>query len=203
LAKKGRKYIPDSTGSLKLFMLLLGCKPARRLTEQHDVYFGIASSLHELVGELRAFWPEGADNLHIDAWREVTSVENYAIRILPFNSKVERENLKLYFINLGGYIKGQFEELHFKELLVAENMSDAIKKIKQTSFYKNTGFTGAPSHIDDKLELDVDEIINVEEIISGPGSGKFYISVAACDNLIPDKINIGYLPLKKLEQPGN
>jgi len=40
---------------LKLFMLLLGCKPPGRHTEQHDVFFGIARSLRDLVPEIQAF----------------------------------------------------------------------------------------------------------------------------------------------------
>ena len=50
---------------LKLFMLLLGCKPPGRHVEQHDVFFGIAGSLDELIPEIKAFWPE-TDKIHID-----------------------------------------------------------------------------------------------------------------------------------------
>lgn len=60
---------------LKLFMVLLGCKPAGRHTEQHDIFFGVATSLKELVPEIKAFWKEGGDKIHIDAWREVTVVD--------------------------------------------------------------------------------------------------------------------------------
>jgi hypothetical protein len=42
----------------KLFMLLLGCKPLGRNTEQHDIFFGIADSLPELKPEILNFWPE-------------------------------------------------------------------------------------------------------------------------------------------------
>lgn len=48
----------ENQSELKLFMLLLGCKPPGRHTEQHDIFFGIAASLRDLVPEIQAFWPE-------------------------------------------------------------------------------------------------------------------------------------------------
>jgi len=70
---------------LKLFMLLLGCKPPGRHTEQHDVFFGIAANLRDLVPEIQAFWPE-PHNIHIDAWREVNNVDGYDVKIVPTNT---------------------------------------------------------------------------------------------------------------------
>ncbi len=70
-------------GSLKLYMLLLGCKPAKRNTEQHDIFFGIGSELKDLLQDIYNFWPEANKKIHIDAWREVTQVDNYNISIMP------------------------------------------------------------------------------------------------------------------------
>jgi len=64
-------------------MVLAGCKPKGRFTEQHDIFFGIANSLKELVPNLNDFWPEAKRNLHIDAWRQVTSIAGYTIEIIP------------------------------------------------------------------------------------------------------------------------
>lgn len=49
----------------KLFMVLLGCRPKGRNTEQHDIFFGIADSLVELKPAMQLFWPDAL--LHIDA----------------------------------------------------------------------------------------------------------------------------------------
>ena len=132
----------------KLFMVMLGCKPASRLTEQHDIFFGIGLSLSELIPQINAFWPEADGNWHVDAWREVTSVDGFQINVIPKTKKVNPENL--FFINLGGYKPNEFEEYHYKLLTVASTLADAIKKSKQTAFYKHSGFDGAVSHIDDK-----------------------------------------------------
>ncbi|MEZ4787007.1 MAG: DUF1543 domain-containing protein [Flavobacterium haoranii] len=42
----------------KLHMIMLGCTPKGRITEQHDIFFGIAPSLFELKTDLYDFWPE-------------------------------------------------------------------------------------------------------------------------------------------------
>ncbi len=66
----------------KLYMVMLGCRPEGRCTEQHDIFFGIGKSLKELLPDMKNFWPEAKGRIHIDAWREVTQVDNYKIEIL-------------------------------------------------------------------------------------------------------------------------
>ena len=153
----------------KLYMILLGCKPKGRHTEQHDIFFGIATSLKELIPDMEAFWP-GSGKLHIDAWREVTRVENYSVNIIEKNpttySGKSQPDKQLFFINLGGYKKQEFEEYHYKMLTIGTEKSEAIQQAKQTAFYKHTGFQGADSHIDDKYGIDVDDIYQVEDILS-------------------------------------
>jgi hypothetical protein len=57
---------------------MLGCTPEGRLTEQHDIFFGIGTS-KELIPQMKA-WPE-AGQIHIDAWREVSLVDQFSITI--------------------------------------------------------------------------------------------------------------------------
>ena len=88
---------------LKLFMLLLGCTPPGRNTEQHDVYFTIASDIKDTISEIIDFWPEAKGRIHIDAWREVTSIENHRVEIVlrdKINQAKDSAVEKLYFINL-------------------------------------------------------------------------------------------------------
>ena len=61
----------------KLFMVLIGCKPEGRHTEQHDIFFGVATSMKELLPQIIAFWPEAKGDLHIDGWREVNQVDGF------------------------------------------------------------------------------------------------------------------------------
>ena len=183
---------------LKLFMVMLGCRPKGRFTEQHDVFFGIAKSLKELIPQINKFWPEAQGKLHIDVWREVTNVANHQIEIVP-KASIKEKNKSLYFINLGGYKQNEFDEFHYKMLAVTDDLAEAIKKAKQTSFYKHYGFKGAVSHIDDKFGIDVDDIFNVEEILNPIFTSDFDIQVTASDTeLQSDELHIGFLKLDKI-----
>ena len=80
-------------------------------------------------------------------------LNNYTIVIEESNTAIENKH-HLFFLNLGGYRPGEFEELHYKMLVVSETSAKAITEAKQTAFYRAAGFKGAESHIDDKYTLD-------------------------------------------------
>lgn len=173
---------------LFLFKILLGCKPPGRYTEQHDIFFGIAPSINDLKKDIKNYWQE-APKIHIDAWRYVTAVDGYRIRIAEHAGAASGENeYKLFFINLGGYKPGEFEEYHYKMLTVARNISEAIRFSKQTAFFKHTGFKGATAHVD------VDDIMNVQDILSGHYRDQYRIIISKEDNTVEDELNLGYLP---------
>lgn len=175
-------------------MVLVGCRPKGRYTEQHDVFFGIADSLKALVPHINAFWPEVKGAFHIDAWREVTQVNGYAISIEKADSGIKNEN-HLFFINLGGYQPGEFEELHYKFLAVAPDSAKATAIAKQTAFYKTAGFKGAASHIDDKYSIDVDDIYNVNDLLTSFKDFRLKITENTGRE---DEMHLGYLSLPKL-----
>lgn len=177
---------------------MLGCTPKGRFTEQHDVFFGIANSLKELIPSIKQSWPEAEGNIHIDAWREVTAVGNHNISVISkTNSDIGTEN-KLFFLNLGGYKPGEFDEFHYKMLTVAKNPSEAIKNAKQEAFYKHNGFKGAASHIDDKYGIDTDEIFQIEEILSHSFLQDYRVCIQE-GSRPADDIHLGYLPLWKIK----
>lgn len=189
--------------SLKLFMVIIGCTPEGRFTEQHDVFFGIATSIKNLIPDMQAFWPEANGKIHVDAWREVTNVNGHAISVVPNDGITEANHshaLNLFFLNLGGYKANEFEEYHYKMLAVAKDSSIAIQESKKTAFYKHTGFKGAESHIDDKFGIDVDDLHSVKDILNKAYKQKFrlFISEQTESELKEDVLNIGYFPLNKL-----
>ena len=182
---------------MKLHMIMIGCKPKGRFTEQHDIFFGIGNSLADLVPQMKAFWPEAKGKIHIDAWREVTLVDNHKIEIV---SKVDAvaNTSQLFFINLGGYKKNEFEEYHYKILATGISLAEATKKAKATSFYKHCGFKGATSHIDDKFGIDVDDIFNVSDILAPELKEKFALKISENNLNFEDELHIGYLKLEKI-----
>jgi hypothetical protein len=178
-------------------MVMLGCTPEGRYTEQHDIFFGIGNSLKELIPQMDAFWPEAKGKFHIDAWREVTAVGNFTISIGTKNPTAVNE--KLFFINLGGYKENEFEEYHYKTLAVAESLGLAAKVAKDTTFYKHFSFEGAVSHIDDKFGIDVDDIYNVNDILPTVFKEKYSIQITPSEvPLKEDPLHIGYLKIDKI-----
>ena len=188
----------QQTAELKLYMLLLGSKAPNRNVEQHDYFFGIASSLKELVPEIKAFWPEAGKSIHVDGWREVTSVDGYAVKVVLKENVIAPSEKKLFFINLGGYTAGKLEEQHYTVLTVQEDRALATKDAKSTVFFKTNSVKGANSHIDEKYGIDVDDIYRIEEILSPGYKDKYHIEIVAEDGLTDDQIHLGYFKLDKL-----
>ena len=192
-----------------LYMIQLGGRPKGRLIEQHDIFFGVANQVRELVDDINHHWPEVKNKWHIDSYRAITRVDDYAIKLIEPNHQLENDNdLKLFFINLGGYQQGSFEEFHYKLLIVAANQADAIKQAKQSAFYKQFTFKdkdsafNATSHIDDKFEVDIDDIYNINDLVSNikiliePIDSTKYTS----DSGFKDKEYVGYLSIKNLKK---
>ncbi|HEX6168352.1 MAG TPA: DUF1543 domain-containing protein [Chitinophagaceae bacterium] len=180
----------------KLFMTLIGCTPAGRNIEQHDVYFGIGDSLKDIVPAVKKFWPD-AGKLHFDAYREVTHVDGCKVQIVPHQGGTSP--YKLFFINLGGYKQNEFEEFHYKMIIAAENKTEAINRSKQTAFFKHTGFKGASSHIDDKYGVDVDDVFEIKDILSEDLKQQFSIWVEKTNEQVPeDELHLGYFKLETI-----
>ena len=181
---------------VKLYMLLLGCKPQGRLTEQHDVFFGIGTSLKDLVPDIMGFWPEADGKIHIDAWREVTAVGSYAVKVGQRRDvSVQEKLLKLFFVNLGGYKENDFEEYHYKCLSVGPTPAEAIKQAKEQTFWKHR----VSSHIDDKYGIDVDDVYEIDDVLMPHLKEKYVVTIEAYDDIRPeDELHPGYLKLSKL-----
>ena len=211
---------------MKLFMLKIGARPPGRLIEQHDVMFVIANSLSETIETVNQHWPAVKNNWHLDAWREVKRVGDYQI-LLSKNSlskdglskdnaladdrvdnKLDSQDKQLYFVNLGGYLPGQFEEFHYKTLVVAETLGKATAQVKKTAFYQDYTFDNvdtaksgvATSHVDDKHQLDLDDIHCVADLLPNDVALTIQPLTEPEKNQLPDDaLHIGYLSLKQIK----
>jgi hypothetical protein len=183
----------------KLYFTIIGCTPKGRHVEQHDVYIGIADKIPHIIPQLKAFWPEAADNMHLDAFRTITIVDGHSVSIVSSTELIKNEKA-LFFINLGGYKPNEPEEFHYKMLVVAKDKGEAIQKAKETTFYKHTGFDKALSHVDDKYGVDVDDVYQIEDMLSAELKSKYKIKITVSTEVIEDKLHLGYFKLSKLEK---
>ena len=192
-----------------LFMVQLGGRPKGRLIEQHDILFGVANQVSELIDDINNHWPEVNNKWHIDSYRAITKVGNHTVKLIESDNQAANDNgLKLFFINLGGYQRGSFEEFHHKLLIVAATQAEAIKQAKQSTFYKEFTFKdkdtpfNAASHIDDKFEVDIDDIYNVNDLVSNIQiliEPRIHNSHELA-NADEDKEYVGYLSIKNLRK---
>lgn len=211
---------------MKLFMLKIGARPQGRLIEQHDVMFVIANSLSETIESVNQHWPAVKNNWHLDAWREVKRVGDYQILLSKdslskdkalvdnifaddrVDNKLDSHGKQLYFVNLGGYLPGQFEEFHYKTLVVAETLGKATAQVKKTAFYQDYTFDNvdtaksgvATSHVDDKHQLDLDDIHCVADLLPKDVALTIQPLTEHEKNQLPDDaLHIGYLSLKQIK----
>lgn len=185
----------------KLYMVLLGSKAAGRNVEQHDFFFGVANSLAELVPQLHAFWPEAGKSLHIDGWREVTSVDGYKVEVYLKSGDEVLPEQRLFFINLGGYTAGRLEEQHYTLLSVCADKAEATQRAKKAAFFKQAsvaGVKGANAHIDEKYGIDVDDIHRIEDIWHPQVVENYGIRLVPAENLPADEVHLGYFRLDRL-----
>lgn len=137
------------------------------------------------------------DKVHIDAWMKVQQVNGYNV-VLSNKSETHNQNdLKLYFVNLGGYKTGEFEEYHKKLFVVANGVSDVKAQILSHPFMKEYSpsdlGTAGKGHIDDqhKIDFEADDIICINEILGN----NFKVILKKADTVIENETKIGYVPL--------
>jgi hypothetical protein len=130
----------------KLFAVYLGGRAPRCNTELHDVVFVVGESIEASYERLMDKWFGDPLKLHIDAWLELRGVDGHRITLSP---EPPTPGKKLYFINLGAYLPGQFTELHANAFVVAENEAEVKRRAKAELL------PGAQSvHTDDLYEID-------------------------------------------------
>lgn len=180
---------------MKLFYVLLGATPKGRNTEQHDVFFGIAEDVYDLKKDINEFWQEANGKIHLDGYIEVNFVDGYEVKIVE---KFENSDTNhLYFMNLGGYKLGTFQELHQQLLMVGNSVSSVIKRAMKTDFYKEMSFKNAESHIDDHYGVDIDDLSKVDDLLPSAMKEKYSIILKkSSDEIQENPTKIGYFKLK-------
>ncbi len=188
-----------------LFMCYLGCKPQGRVTEQHDFFFSIGDTIQDIIPHIESFWPEAAATrkFHIDSYRQVVAEKGYIVSVQPreISDKTFQHEWRLFFVNLGGYKKGEFGEYHYPDLYIARDKAEAIDRAKETVFFKHCGYEGAPSHVDDKYGIDVDDFYDIEELLPAQVRNDYGIWITKAEEAVAeDEIHSGFQLLKKLKE---
>jgi hypothetical protein len=110
---------------MKLFAIYIGGKAEGANIEVHDMRFVVAENIEAAYPELKRQWWGVPESLHLDAWSEISQADGYRVT-LQSNPPTNPE--KLFYVNLGGYDKTQFTELHKNVFVVAASKDEAKKK---------------------------------------------------------------------------
>jgi Domain of Unknown Function (DUF1543) len=171
----------------RLFAVYLGGRALRCNTELHDIVFVTGESIQTTYEKLMDKWFGDPLRLHIDSWLELQVVDGYRISLQSHPSVPDK---KLYFINLGAYLPGQFTELHANAFVVAANEAEVKKRAKAELL------RGAQSiHTDDLFDIDdCLEIVEVDgqHIHLKPTSEKVPFDPQSGYHIIPQQVVEAY-----------
>jgi hypothetical protein len=92
--------------------------------------------------------------VHIDSWVELRIVDGHRISLGP---PPVAKSKRLYFINLGAYLPGQFTELHANAFVVASDESE-VKSRAKGELLRGTQSV----HTDDLY--DIDDCLEIAEV---------------------------------------
>lgn len=138
-----------------LFVVMLGGKHPKAKIEVHDVVFANGDCIEDCYAELRQQWFGTPSGMHIDSWMQVDGIDGYQVR---FSEQApSADELRLFFINLGGYTPGAFGEDHHYLLVTAQDKTQA--KLKGKSYMPKSW---DKAHTD--AVLDVDDCIAIDQV---------------------------------------
>ena len=164
----------------QLYMFYLGGNAGRSNIEVHDIQFAVCTDYREAIPELKAAWFGDADKIHIDGWQKITWADGCDIRLLDRPSE---SPLRLYFVNVGGYIENSLAEAHAFGLFAAESPAEAKQKALHALL------PGHSQQHKDNLK-DVDNLLELNEI------GGLHVHLVPNPNGRADEIGFqGYMPI--------
>lgn len=111
---------------MKLFMFYIGGDCGNSNVELHDVRFSVGETPEDCRDDLRRQWWGDPKSLHLDCWGEVEQADGYDVALSAETSPEMPE--RLFFVNLGGYDRSEFSELHKNVLLVAPSVKSATSR---------------------------------------------------------------------------
>lgn len=164
----------------QLYQFYIGGNAGRSNIEVHDIQFVVCETYEEAIPTLKSLWFGDADKIHIDGWQVINWADGYDVVIS--DSPVEQSE-RLYFVNAGGYQKGNLAELHEFGLFVATSKEEAKAKGMQQLL------VGFEQQHKDNLK-DVDDVVEISAVEGG------YIQLIPNANGEPEPIGFqGYMPI--------
>lgn len=180
----------------KLFAVYLGGRAPKCNTELHDVVFAAGETFESCYVQLMDKWFGDPLRMHVDSWFELRIVDGWRISL---GASPSGRAEKLFFINLGAYLPGQFTELHANAFVVATSEDD-VKKRAKSELLKGT----QSLHTDDLY--DVDDCLEITEVdglhvnLEPTGEAQEF-SPNNGYHIVPPDVVASYAALRGLKKP--
>lgn len=165
----------------RLFAVCLGGRAVRCNVELHDVAFAVGRSLEDVHEQLLDRWFGQPDGLHVDAWAVVDRVPGYRVTL---EKTPQAGDARLYFVNIGGYVAGEFGERHAYGFYAGTDKSEVKAKAKAELLVGKLSV-----HRDDLF--DIDDVIDIE---AGQG---WHIQLEPDPEAGAPEVTNGYFPIPK------
>jgi hypothetical protein len=177
----------------KLFAVYLGGWAPKCNTELHDVVFVVGPSIEATYEQLMDKWFGDPLRLHIDSWIELQIIDGHRIVLRPTPPAQAK---KLFFINLGAYLPGQFTEVHANAFVVAETERQ-VKLRAKSELLRGTHSV----HTDDLY--DIDDCLEIAEVDGHhihlePTANTQPFEPNNCYHIIPKSVVAAYAASRKL-----
>jgi hypothetical protein len=136
-----------------LFMFYMGGTALGASIEVHDVQFAAVDKPEDAFPMLTQRWFGEQRKIHVDTYTRVKWTDGHDVTL---SSEPPTSDLKLWFVNMGGYRPGLIHELHAMDLFVAATEGEAKRRAMETLLVGDT-----LQHKDNMI--DVDECIVLSE----------------------------------------
>ncbi len=162
-----------------LFAVCLGGRARGCNVELHDVVFAVGRCPEDLHGQLLDRWFGQPEGLHLDAWVRLDRVPGYRVAL---GKSPQAGGPKLYFVNIGGYARGEFGERHAYGFYAGSGKSEVKAKARREL-------------LEGKLSVHRDDLFDIDEVIEVEAGQDWHIQLHADpDATAPEVIN-GYFPI--------
>lgn len=167
--------------SARLFAVCLGGRAEGCNVELHDVVFAAGGSLEGIHHQLLDRWFGAPEGLHVDAWAQLDRVPGFRVSLKKTPAEAGK---RLYFINIGGYVAGEFGERHAYGFYAGADKAEVKARAKRELL------AGKESvHRDDLFEID-----DVVEIAPGDG---WHVHLIPDDDAGEAPVTNGYFPIPR------
>ena len=134
----------------KLYLAYLGGRIGGAHIELHDVRFVHGAQISDTYLALKQQWLGDKGSVHLDSYVELRHINGYRIKL---STQPPSNNLKLFFINLGGYHPKQLAELHRFGVFVAPTPEQA-KERAWHELLRDAQPRWQQAHKDDQIAVD-------------------------------------------------